>query len=312
MKTKEAPKPEKSENATLGSQLSVARLRHGWTVEEAAARTRLHANVIRNLEADRFDKLPSLAYIRGFLRIYARELGLDSKAILREFQPGSSEVEDSILDLRPEMLESLPTRAAEPVVTSRKLGFGVLSAAAVFVLAVLGIQMYRVWPVKSPKDPSTLAPIGANQKTESAAQPDSAKTKLASSEDSFVKAAIPVKSAEPATSAAATPAPATTLPPVQSSDQAPPKPSVPHQLRIFAKKDTWVRIVAVRDGKEEVVFEDTIDEDDMMPRKRDDAWTGDSFLVTTREAADAEIIFNDSNFGTYEKPGPQTFRLPAR
>jgi cytoskeleton protein RodZ len=307
MKTKEAPKPEKSENATLGSQLSVARLRHGWTVEEAAARTRLHANVIRNLEADRFDKLPSLAYIRGFLRIYARELGLDPKAILREFQPGSSDVEDSILDLRPEMLESLPTRAAEPVVTSRKLGFGVLSAAAVFVLAVLGIQMYRVWPVKSPKDPSTLAPIGADQKTESPAQ-----TKPASGEESFVKAAIPVKSAEPATPSTAAPAPATSLPPVQSSDQAPPKPSVPHQLRIFAKKDTWVRIVAVRDGKEEVVFEDTIDEDDMMPRKRDDAWTGDSFLVTTREAADAEIIFNDSNFGTYEKPGPQTFRLPAR
>ena len=110
MKTKEAPKPEKSDNASVGSQLSVARLRHGWTIEEAAARTRLHANVIRNLEGDRFDKLPSLAYIRGFLRIYSRELGLDPKAILREFQPNSNEVEDSILDLRPEMLESLPTR----------------------------------------------------------------------------------------------------------------------------------------------------------------------------------------------------------
>lgn len=310
MKTKEAPKPEKSENATVGSQLGVARLRLGWTVEEAAARTRLHANVIRNLEADRFDKLPSLAYIRGFLRIYARELGLDPKSILREFQPGTSDVEDSVLDLRPEMLESLPTRAAEPVVTSRKLGFGVLSIAGVFVFAVLGIQMYRVWPVKSPKDPSNLAPIGAAQKTESPAQSDSAKTKPASGDEAFVKAAIPVKPTEPAAPAAT--APATSLPPVQSSDQAPPKPSVPHQLRIFAKKDTWVRIVAVRDGKEEVVFEDTIDEDDMMPRKRDDAWTGDSFVVTTREAADAEIIFNDSNFGTYEKPGPQTFRLPAR
>lgn len=311
MKTKEAPKPEKSENATVGSQLSVARLRHGWTVEEAAARTRLHVNVIRNLEADRFDKLPSLAYIRGFLRIYARELGLDPKTILREFQPGSSDMEDSILDLRPEMLESLPTRAAEPVVTSRKLGFGVLSAAAVFVFAVLGIQMYRVWPVKSPKDPSTLAPIGADQKTDASAQPQETKAKPAG-EEAFVKAAIPVKPADATAATTTPPAPATTLPPVQSSDQAPPKPAVPHQLRIFAKKDTWVRIVAVRDGKEEVLFEDTIDEDEMMPRKRDDAWTGDSFVVTTREAADAEIIFNDSNFGTYEKPGPQTFRLPAR
>ena len=310
MKTKEAPKPEKSENASIGSQLSVARLRHGWTVEEAAARTRLHANVIRNLEADRFDKLPSLAYIRGFLRIYSRELGLEPKAILREFQPNSAELEDSILDLRPEMLESLPTRAAEPVVTSRKLGFSVLAVAAVFVLAVVAIQIYQVWPVKSPKDPSTLAPIGADQKTGEPAKPEVAKSKPAG-EEAFVKAALPVKTAEPAAPAAA-PAPATSLPPVQSSDQAPPKPAVPHQLRIYAKKDTWVRIVAVQDGKEEVVFEDTIDEDEMMPRKRDDAWTGDSFVVTTREAADAEIIFNDSNFGTYEKPGPQTFRLPAR
>jgi hypothetical protein len=30
------------------------------------------------------------------------------------------------------------------------------------------------------------------------------------------------------------------------------------------------------------------------------------------EAADAEIIFNESNFGVYEKSGPQTFSLPAR
>jgi len=310
MKTKEAPKPEKSDNASIGSQLSVARLRHGWTTQEAAARTRLHANVIRNLEGDRFDKLPSLAYIRGFLRIYSRELGLDPKAILREFQPNSAEVEDSILDLRPEMLESLPTRAAEPVVTSRKLGFGVFAGAAVFVFAVLGIQMYRVWPVKSPKDPSTLAPIGADQKTEGPAQTEEAKTKSAG-EEAFVKPAIPVKPVEPVAQTQP-PAPATTLPPVQSSDQTPPKPAVPHQLRIYAKQDTWVRIVAVKDGKEEVLFEDTIDEDEMMPRKRDDAWTDDSFIVTTREAADAEIIFNDSNFGTYENPGPQTFRLPAR
>ena len=311
MKTKEAPKLEKGENASIGSQLSVARLRHGWTVEEAAARTRLHANVIRNLEADRFDKLPSLAYIRGFLRIYSRELGLDPKSILREFQPNSAEMEDSILDLRPEMLESLPTRAAEPVVTSRKLGFGVLAGAAVFVFAVLGIQMYRVWPVKSPKDPSTLAPIGADQKFTTAAQPEAAKTPT-TGEEAFVKAAVPVKTAEAANPAPATPAPATTLPPVQTSDQTPPKPAVPHKLRIYAKQDTWVRIVAVRDGKEEMIFEDTIDEEEMMPRQRDEAWAGDSFIVTTREAADAEIIFNDSNFGTYEKPGPQTFRLPAR
>jgi cytoskeletal protein RodZ len=277
--------------------LGVARLRLGWTLEEAAARTRLHLNVIRNLEAGHFDKFPSLAYARGFIRIYSRELGLDPKKILREFQP-QAEPEDSILDLRPEMLEALPTRASEPMLTSRGLGLGVLAVAGVFVLSVVGIQMYRVWPVKSPKDPSTLAPIGAAEKPEAPAPTPPA------SADGFVKSAIPVKPGNPPASSS--------LPMVQSSDNTPPKPATPQQLRIKAKKDTWVRVVAIRDGKEVQVFEDTIDENDLVPAQDDPAWNGEAFIITTREAADAEIIFNESNFGPYEKAGPQTFRLPAR
>jgi len=281
----QAESPESTD--PVASQLGVARLRLGWTIEEASARTRLHLSVIRKLEAGNFDKFPSSAYARGFLKIYSRELGLDSKKILREFQPLHA-LDDSILDIRPEMLEALPTRASEPVLTSRGLGLGVLGLVGVFVVSVLGIQVYRVWPVKSPKDPSTLAPIGAVEKTTPATTDTSA-------------TATPAKPGEPLSS----------LPMVQNSDSNVPKTSSPQQLRIKAKKDTWVRIVAIRDGKEIQLFEDTIDEDDVVPAKDDPAWTGEAFIVTTREAADAEIIFNDSNFGPYEKPGPQTFRLPA-
>ena len=290
MKNQASPTVEA--NTPVASQLGVARLRLGWSIEEAAARTRLHLNVIRNLEAGHFDKFPSLAYARGFLRIYSRELGLDPKKILREFQP-QAEPEDSILDLRPEMLEALPTRASEPMLTSRGLGLGVLAVAGVFVLSVVGIQMYRVWPVKSPKDPSTLAPIGAVEKSNSPSSSPRAET---SSSTPSAKPGEPLSS----------------LPMVQTSENNPtPAPASPQQLRIKAKKDTWVRIVAIRDGKEVQLFEDTIDEDDIVPAKDDPAWTGEAFVITTREAADAEIIFNDSNFGPYEKPGPQTFRLPA-
>lgn len=289
MKTKKAPATESGD--PVGSQLSVARLRLGWTLEEASARTRLHHNILRQLEAGQFDKLPSLAYTRGFLRIYSRELGLDPKALLREFQPPADR-EDSILDLRPEMLEALPTRASEPIFTSRGLGLGVLSVAGLFILAVASIQIYRVWPVKSSKDPSTLAPIGADEKNNSTPSPTPATTA-----DGFVKSALPATSSLPAVQASATPTP---------------KPATPQLLRIRAKKDTWVRIVAIRDGQEIQLFEDTIDEDDTLPDKDDPAWSGDSFVVTTREAADAEIIFNESNFGAYEKSGPQTFSLPAR
>jgi len=276
----------------VASQLGVARLRLGWTIEEAAARTRLHLNVIRRLEAGEFDQFPSLAYARGFLKIYSRELGLDPKKILREFQP-LNDLEDSILDIRPEMLEALPTRASEPILTSRGVGLGVLALVGVFIVSVVGIQLYRVWPVKSPKDPSSLAPIGAVEKS---AAPNS------NPEGQPIPTATPAKEGEPLSS----------LPMVQTSENNPAaKPATPHQLRIKAKKDTWVRIVAIQDGKEVQLFEDTIDEDDVVPATDDPAWTGDAFIVATREAADAEIIFNDSNFGPYEKPGPQTFRLPA-
>ena len=288
MKKKTSTQAESPESTDpVASQLGVARLRLGWTIEEASARTRLHLNVIRKLEAGDFDKFPSSAYARGFLKIYSRELGLDSKKILREFQP-LHESDDSILDIRPEMLEALPTRASEPILTTRGIGLGVLGLVGVFVVSVLGIQIYRVWPVKSPKDPSTLAPIGAVEKNATTAAETSA-------------TATSVKAGEPISS----------LPMVQNSDNNTPKASSPQQLRIKAKKDTWVRIVAIRDGKEVQLFEDTIDEDDIIPAKDDPAWLGEAFIVTTREAADAEIIFNDSNFGPYEKPGPQTFRLPA-
>lgn len=288
MKKKTSAQAESPESTDpVASQLGVARLRLGWTIEEASARTRLHLNVIRKLEAGDFDKFPSSAYARGFLKIYSRELGLDSKKILREFQP-LHESDDSILDIRPEMLEALPTRASEPILTTRGIGLGVLGLVGLFVVSVLGIQIYRVWPVKSPKDPSTLAPIGAVEKT---APTDTETSATATS----VKAGEPISS----------------LPMVQNSDNSAPKASSPQQLRIKAKKDTWVRIVAIRDGKEVQLFEDTIDEDDVIPAKDDPAWLGEAFIVTTREAADAEIIFNDSNFGPYEKPGPQTFRLPA-
>lgn len=172
---------------------------------------------------------------------------------------------------------------------------GVLGLVGVFVVSVIGIQLYRVWPVKSPKDPSTLAPIGAVDKE--------------SSNTASQATAVPTDSS---TASAKQAQPLSSLPMVQTSDNAPAvKSSTPQQLRIKAKKDTWVRIVAIQDGKEVQLFEDTIDEDDIVPAKDDPAWSGEAFIVTTREASDAEIIFNDSNFGPYEKPGPQTFRLPA-
>ena len=113
MKTKKAPATESGD--PVGSQLSVARLRLGWTLEEASSRTRLHHNILRQLEAGQFDKLPSLAYTRGFLRIYSRELGLDPKILLRELLRFSGEAETmSVLERGSTETERMFSAALRP------------------------------------------------------------------------------------------------------------------------------------------------------------------------------------------------------
>jgi cytoskeletal protein RodZ len=66
---------------TAGHRLQQAREQQGLTLEEAARVTRVSRAYLAAIEEDRFDKLPSEAYARGFVRIYARYLGFGEKDI---------------------------------------------------------------------------------------------------------------------------------------------------------------------------------------------------------------------------------------
>lgn len=61
---------------TVGALLAATRQAKGVTLDEVARATRIGKNYLLSLEADAFDKLPSPAYVKGFLRVYADYLGL--------------------------------------------------------------------------------------------------------------------------------------------------------------------------------------------------------------------------------------------
>jgi cytoskeletal protein RodZ len=63
--------------ASAGADLRRARQASGLSVEELSRRTKITARNIRNLETDQFDKLPAPVFLRGFLRAYSNEVGLD-------------------------------------------------------------------------------------------------------------------------------------------------------------------------------------------------------------------------------------------
>ena len=50
---------------SIGAQLCEAREAKGWTVEEAAKRTKLKGDAIRKMEADEFELFPSISYPRA-------------------------------------------------------------------------------------------------------------------------------------------------------------------------------------------------------------------------------------------------------
>jgi cytoskeleton protein RodZ len=68
----------------IGSSLREARIRQDLGFEEMEARTKVRAKYLRHLEEDRFDQLPGDAYTKGFLKVYADELGLDGRLYVEE------------------------------------------------------------------------------------------------------------------------------------------------------------------------------------------------------------------------------------
>lgn len=71
--------------ATLGGQLKAAREAKGATLSEAAAATHIKVQHLEGLEAEDFSRIASPVYVKGFIRIYARHVGLDPEPLIREY-----------------------------------------------------------------------------------------------------------------------------------------------------------------------------------------------------------------------------------
>ena len=69
-----------------GAQLRHAREARGESVHEVAFALKLSPRQVDALERDDFDALPGMAFLRGFMRNYARHVGLDAAPLLDAVQ----------------------------------------------------------------------------------------------------------------------------------------------------------------------------------------------------------------------------------
>lgn len=70
---------------SVGEFFRQVRETKGLTVDEVASKTRIRADFVKALEEGNFAKLPDQVFARGFVRSYARSLGLDEEDAIHRF-----------------------------------------------------------------------------------------------------------------------------------------------------------------------------------------------------------------------------------
>ena len=109
----------------IGADLNAARLERGLQINEIAHLLRISKGYLKNLEAGEFDQLPGPTYVSGYLRTYAREIGLDPAEITQRYRALLGAGED-----RPEY--------SFPVDKQRPQRSGAMMASIVVIFAVAG------------------------------------------------------------------------------------------------------------------------------------------------------------------------------
>jgi cytoskeleton protein RodZ len=84
--------PTVQRNPTLGVLLRLAREREGLSRQNLAEIIRLRLFYIQALEEEAWDRLPAPVYVKGFIKSYARVVGLDEKEVLGLYRSQAPQV----------------------------------------------------------------------------------------------------------------------------------------------------------------------------------------------------------------------------
>jgi cytoskeleton protein RodZ len=228
-----APGEDATEEARIvGAELAAARERLGWTLPDIAAHLRIRKPYLAAMEQGRLGELPGNAYALGFVRTYAKSLGLDPDDVARRFRPDVKQAAR-----KPELAFPAP-------VPER----GIPTGAVVLLGSVLCIGAYIGWYKASGDKPGT-EPVRAvpERLAELAPQPSVPTPRPTPAADTAPLPGAPLPTAAP-TAVAAAP---TVAPPPASPSSA--QAALPDGTRILlrAKAEAWIQ---VRDRQGQVLL----------------------------------------------------------
>ncbi|MEJ5359765.1 MAG: RodZ domain-containing protein [Desulfobacterales bacterium] len=80
------PQAEKAVAACFGAPLRTARMERGLRLEQIAAETRIRPEILQAIEEEDFERLPPEPFLRGFVRSYARAVGVEAEEIVKGYE----------------------------------------------------------------------------------------------------------------------------------------------------------------------------------------------------------------------------------
>lgn len=133
-----------------GETLRQARESNGWSLAEVALKLNLTVNSLGNLEAGAFDKLPGHTFARGYIRAYAKLLGMDQAVLVQQFDQSTG------TDSQGSNVHSLG-RIEEPVRVSHTI-LRIVSLLLLIAVIGGGFVWWQDQTSLRTKDPISLSP----------------------------------------------------------------------------------------------------------------------------------------------------------
>jgi cytoskeletal protein RodZ len=123
-----------------GAVLSAARLRSGATLDAIARRTRVSRTHLAAIEDDDWDALPAMVYVRGFIRLFAREVGVDPEVPIALLDHHVAEQDAISAVARANALDAMRQARTDRIRVRTAYAAALVTLIAVFLAALFSLD----------------------------------------------------------------------------------------------------------------------------------------------------------------------------
>jgi cytoskeletal protein RodZ len=134
---------------SIGETLREARHERRASLEDASRATKIKIETLEKLEADEFNALPAPAYTKGFLKLYAEYLGLDSASVVEAYLKSQGGLRRQGLRVETEA----QIRARKPRELQLPMAAVVRVVAALTLLVIVAMVARHWWTHRAPSAP---------------------------------------------------------------------------------------------------------------------------------------------------------------